>query len=67
MRPVREGEALTGNEFSMEPKDAEHGVFHVRPLPEEVRAAISKPSKVATPAYREGWEAIFGKQPVGEA
>jgi hypothetical protein len=67
VRPVREGEMLTGREFFAEPKDEANGIYHYRPMSEEVRAAIQKPSKVATPAYREGWDAIFGKQKVGEA
>ena len=67
MRPVREGEMLTGNEFHLEPKDEANGIFSVTPLSEEVQAAIRKPSKIVTPAYREGWDAIFGKQDVGEA
>jgi hypothetical protein len=66
VRPVREGEMLTGREFYAEPKDPANGVYTIRPLSGDVQAAIPK-SKVTTPAYREGWDAIFGKQPVGEA
>jgi hypothetical protein len=25
------------------------------------------PVRVTTPAYRAGWDAVFGKQPIGEA
>ena len=67
VRPVRDGEHLTGREFYVEPKDEARGIFHFRPLSGDVQAAIRKPSKVASPAYREGWDAIFGKQPRGEA
>jgi hypothetical protein len=64
VRPVREGEALTGNEFRIEPKDPANGVFHVRPP--HVEGAGGRPAKVTSDEYRKGWDSIFGKQEIAE-
>ncbi len=67
MRPVREGENLAGQGlFSIEPKDPARGLYHVKDI-QLPAAARGKPAQVATDAFRDGWDAVWGKQPVGQA
>ena len=64
MRPAREGENMAeGGFFSLEP-NGDRGDFKVTPI---CTQAAKGPAKVSTPAYRDGWDSIFGKRPVGEA
>lgn len=69
MRPVREGEPLTGNVFSVEPKDPANGVYHVKdiPIPTPAGASKEKPAMANSREFLDGWERTFGRQPVGQA
>lgn len=63
MRPVAEGESLTGNVFTVKPKDPAHGVYHVEdiPIPKPAGMASGKShSGAASDAFRNGWENTFG-------
>lgn len=57
------GEPLGDDSFRLIPRG--DGQYAVRPA---VDNPAKGPAKVATKAYREGWDSIFGKRmPVGEA
>ena len=66
MRPVADGEPMYEGAFHLEPKDnGRYRVTDVFGKSEESRA--KGPVRVSTPAYRENWDSIFGKRPVGQA
>jgi hypothetical protein len=72
MRPVAEGEPLTGNEFMVEPKDPEHGIYSVKQLdlPKPGSGmAHSGPALANSREFKDGWERTFGGKPrtVGSA
>lgn len=59
-RIMEEGKPMYGDEKSLvrlTPRDP--WSYNVEPL-QEKSAATSGPAKVATKAYREGWDSIFG-------
>ncbi len=63
LRPVREGRPLSGDLIKLRPRAEHDRLFDVEvlaELPKAPRAARSGPAQVATEAYREGWESIFG-------
>jgi hypothetical protein len=63
MRPVQEGEAIDENSFRLEHRSGP--IYAVKPVSEGDRKG---PAKVASDAFRSGWDNIFGKrQPVGQA
>jgi hypothetical protein len=70
VRQVREGEALTGNVFTVKPKEGEAGVYHVEDvLIPRASTPIAKPAKVNSREFLSGWDRTFGgkTQPVGQA
>jgi hypothetical protein len=72
MRPIREGEPLTGHVVTIEPKDPQNGIYRVTgdltiPSPHAAQMSRGKPAKVSTEAFRTGWENVFGKQTIGQA
>jgi hypothetical protein len=65
MRPVREGEPLLGGVFQLSPKDPANGVYHVKDVPIPQPGAPTKPAKVNSREFLDGWERTFGgRQPV---
>jgi hypothetical protein len=63
--PTSEGAPVGDNVVVLE-RQGDGPVYSVRPLFEERRT--SGPAKVTTPAYRKGWETIFGARvPIAEA
>jgi hypothetical protein len=65
------GEIVSSEEGRPMPDNAhlltkEDGVIRVGPSVEELKAG-SGPAQVATPAYRDSWDRVFGKQTVGQA
>lgn len=62
VRPVRDGEPIGDSAVTLEPKGGP--LYAVRPTLDPAKG----PAKIATRAYRDGWDSIFGKrQPIGEA
>lgn len=62
MRPVREGEPLTGNVFTVEPKDPANGVYKVTdlPLPKPAPSTHAGPARANSREFLDGWERTFG-------
>jgi hypothetical protein len=66
LRKVREGEPILAGAIELGNPQG-NGVYEVLDeVPPMVRES-SGPAKVATDAYRNGWDGIFGKRTVGEA
>jgi hypothetical protein len=62
LRPAKEGQPLHGELVSLRAREGQPRVFdvdvlHARP---KTIAARSGPAKVASDAYRAGWDAVFG-------
>ena len=74
LHPLADGESIgTGSVLALEPGE-QPGHFKVTDSyeaggrPEAGAAATAKgPAKVNTPAYRSGWDALFGQKTVGVA
>lgn len=67
IRPMKEGRAIHGDVVRLKPREGEPRVFDVetlleRPKLEAHAADRSGPAQIATDAYREGWDAIFGTE-----
>lgn len=66
---VKDGQNLTGSKevISMSEPD-DNGISNVKTLykPQGVRST-SGPAQVATKAYRDGWDGIFGSKTIGDA
>ena len=65
VRPLKEGKPLSSGEVvRLTPREGAEGAFDVEPqLKVEVgppSTRSSRPAQVATSAYRESWERIFG-------
>ncbi len=64
IRPVREGQPITSGEVvTLKPRDGaprvcDVSVLHQVEAPQDVRG--TGPAQVATRAYRDSWERIFG-------
>jgi len=71
LRPLAEGRPLAGEVVTLAPRKDNPRVCDVKDSyrPPSVAAATSLalshkgPAKVATEAYRDGWDEIFGKKP----
>jgi hypothetical protein len=65
LRPLREGEPITGDILKVEPIDEAHGVYRVK---ESISVGRSH-SGVATDDFRRGWDTTFGgnRPTVGQA
>ena len=66
LRPLKEGRAVDGEVVSLKPRKDVPFVYDVKteledPQPERRRPTSDGPAQVATPEYRRGWEAIWGK------
>jgi hypothetical protein len=66
IRLTKEGEPIYGEAVWL---SGEGPVYDVETgeAPCKASEPISKPTKVSTPAYRDGWERLWGKPVVGEA
>lgn len=69
MRPVREGEPLVGNVFSVEPRDPANGVYKVTDIAIPNAANRGGPPLANSQGFLDGWERTFGGRPraVGQA
>jgi hypothetical protein len=68
MRPVKEGEMLHEGAFHLEHKEGDrYKVTDVFDGTKPASLSTKGPAKVATPAYRANYDAIFGKPTVGQA
>jgi hypothetical protein len=73
LRAVEQGRPLTGELLTLKPRAANGRVCDVVDSytpPIAVAApppTLKGPAKVATAAYRDGWDEIFGKRPSGPA
>lgn len=68
--PMREGQPLNGADVVALHPTGEPDAFRVETLYAGGKAAAPAPAgeskgpaKVTTPAYRQGWDALFGKKP----
>lgn len=66
MRPIREGEAIHGNCFYLK-RRGDSDVYDVEDVPVPDSAESAGPAKVSTPAFRKGWDRIFGDVETPEA
>ncbi len=61
VRPLRQGQPITGEVLRLTPTADEPRLCDVKvELPAPTQPARHGPPKVATTAYRDGWDAIFG-------
>jgi hypothetical protein len=69
MRPVREGEPLMDNVFTVEPRDPENGVYKVTEIDIPRARSASGPPLANSRGFLDGWERTFGGRPqaVGQA
>ena len=65
VHPLREGQPIRGELISLKPRKDVRWIYDVKTeLPEiEETRALSGPAQVATRAYRQGWEGVFGDGP----
>ncbi|MBI2395408.1 MAG: hypothetical protein HYV09_37915 [Deltaproteobacteria bacterium] len=66
VRGVREGEPITGELVNLKPTAEDPRVCDVEVLHDArpaAAAAHAGPARVASEAYRSGWDALFGGQP----
>ena len=61
MRRLRDGMPISATEQLCEMRYLGGGRYEKRPM------TGGGPPKVSSPAYRAGWDSIFGKQPIAEA
>lgn len=68
VRTLRDGEHIGGHEVVVL-NPAGDGTYDVTSMGQagEMAAEGSGPAQVATDEYRDGWDRIFGKGPIGEA
>jgi hypothetical protein len=62
LRGLPEGKAIHGEVVRLHPSEEHEQLFDVEVLVDPPSPARSGPAQVATRAYREHWEAIFGKR-----
>jgi hypothetical protein len=66
VRPLKEGRPLTSGEVvKLAPRESSPRVCDVEVLA-KVSEALGRPAQVATSAYRESWERIFGREEAEE-
>jgi hypothetical protein len=64
VRPLKEGKPLGSGEIvKLAPREKTPRVCDVEVLAKVPGPAQTKPAQVATKAYRESWERIFGEEP----
>lgn len=67
VRGVREGEPITGELVNLKPTAEDPRVCDVEVLHDARPAAThAGPARVASEAYRSGWDALFGQRPSGD-
>jgi hypothetical protein len=66
LRPVRDGEPITGDVLSVEPIDEANGVYRVK---DQFSATGKSHSGAVTDNFRRGWDVAFSgnRHPVGQA
>jgi hypothetical protein len=65
MRPLREGKPIDGEVVSLRQRTDLPFLFDVKtelPESESKRGTSDGPAQVATPEYRKGWDAIWGRR-----
>lgn len=67
VRPMREGQPITGDVVRLRPREnapmlADVEVVHAHPTAVKTEDTRGGPAQVSTPAYRAGWSAIFGEK-----
>lgn len=65
LRTLQEGRPIAGEVLTLAPRKDNPRVLDVKDSysPPATRHAAKGPAKVATDAYRDGWDEVFGKQP----
>lgn len=65
LRTLQEGRPIAGEVLTLAPRKDNPRVCDVREsyAPPTARHASKGPAKVATDAYRDGWDEVFGKNP----
>ena len=68
LRPLQEGRPIVGEIVTLKPRDSNPRLCDVTESytpssPHKAQLAHKGPAKVATQAYREGWDEIFGTKP----
>lgn len=59
IRQLRDGQAIHGEVVRLQPRSEDERLFDVEVV-HAPPAALSRPAQVATRAYRDNWERIFG-------
>lgn len=62
VRSVREGEPIVGELVSLKPTEGNPRICDVEVHVDNRPPAHKGPTRVATDAYRDGWDEIFGKR-----
>lgn len=65
LRTLQEGRPITGEVLTLAPRKDNPRVLDVKDSysPPATRHASKGPAKVATDAYRDGWDEVFGSRP----
>ena len=68
LRPLQEGRPIVGEIVTLKPREANPQLCDVTDsfapsAPHKAQLGHKGPAKVATQAYREGWDEIFGTKP----
>jgi hypothetical protein len=66
IRPVKDGRPLSGELVKLKPREESERLFDVEVVASrqeiaEMTRGHAGPAQVATDAYRENWEAVFGR------
>ena len=63
LRGLKEGRPITGEIVTLEPRKDNPRVCDVTQSYAPKESSHKGPAKVATAAYRDGWDEVFGKTP----
>ena len=61
MRPIVEGQAVLGELVQLTPNEATPLLYDVETLHTPKELDRSGPARVSSPAYRAGWDRLFGR------